>query len=153
MKPRYEKPPYQPKWILQAQVWMLRHRTLPTLNQQNLVITTIGRKTGCRHSVPIGFVHDGSTYLALNMGGHSNWYLNALANPCVTLEVDGRVIEARAEPVLVNTPDQLQRVLEVYRRERPGMFEHFLRISLDAPAAELMDIGKYVAFIRFRQIA
>src|SRR5512133_3766114 len=101
MKPRYEKPPYQPRWILQTQVWLLRHCLLPSFNKQCMVITTIGRKTGRKHAVPIGFVCDGRTYLAINVGGHSHWYRNALANPCVTLEIDGQVFEARAEPVPV----------------------------------------------------
>jgi hypothetical protein len=81
-----------------------------------------------------------------------HWYLNALANPCVTLEIEGKVFEARAEQVPVNTPEQLGQVLDVYHRERPGMFENFLRVSLDVPVKELMDIGKYVAFVRFRPL-
>lgn len=149
MKPRYEKPPYQPKWLLNVQVWLLRHRLLPAFNRQSLVITTTGRKTGLKRSVPIDFVRDGSTYLAINVGGNSHWYRNALANPCVTLEIDGQVMEARAEPISVSTPEQLQRVLTVYRRERPRMFENFLQISLDVPVEELMEIGQYVAFMRF----
>lgn len=149
MKPRYEKPPYQPKWLLQVQVWLLRHRLFPSFNKQNLVITTTGRKTGLKYSIPIGFVHDGSTYLALNTGGNSHWYKNALANPVVRLEVDGKRFEAQAEQVPVDTPTQLEQVLKVYRRERRSTFEKFLRISLDSPVDELMDIGKYLAFIRF----
>ena len=149
MKPRYAKPPYQPKWILQAQVWLLRRRLFPSFNKQNMIITTTGRKTGRSHAVPIGFARDGSTYLALNMGGKSHWHMNALANPRVTLEIDGQVIAARAEQAPVDTPERLQRVLDVYRRERPGMFEGFMGVSLDAPIQELMDIGKYMAFMRF----
>jgi deazaflavin-dependent oxidoreductase (nitroreductase family) len=149
MKPRYEQPPYQPKWVLQAQVWMLRHHVLPAFNSQSMVITTSGRKSGRRHSVPIGFARDGGTYVAINMGGHSNWYLNALASHRATLEVDGKTFDACAEPAPVDTPTGLQSMLDIYRRERPGTFEKFLGIPLDAPAESLMDIGKYVTFIRF----
>lgn len=149
MKPGYEKPPYQPKWILNLQVWLLRRHLLPRFNKQCMVITTTGRKSGRSHTVPIGYVHDGNAYLAINMGGHSAWYLNALANSCVTLEVDGKVFDAHAEQVPVNTPESLDRVLTVYRHERPGTFEDFLQISLDAPIDQLMDIGKYMTFIRF----
>jgi deazaflavin-dependent oxidoreductase (nitroreductase family) len=149
MKPRYEKPPYQPKWLLQAQVWLLRRRLLPAFNKQSMVITTTGRKTGLKHSIPIDFVRDGSTYLAINVGGNSHWYRNALVNAYVTLEIDGKVFDTRAESIPVTTPEQLQQMLTVYRRERPRMFESFLQISLDVPVEELMDIGKYVAFMRF----
>jgi deazaflavin-dependent oxidoreductase (nitroreductase family) len=149
MKPRYEKPPYQPRWVLQAQVWLLRRHLLPSFNQRCMIITTTGRKTGRRWSVPIGFVRDGSSYLAINAGGNSNWYRNALAMPYVTLEVEDSVIETCAEAVHVDSPEQLQFVLDVYRHQSPSIFENFLGISLDAPAEELMDISKYVAFMRF----
>ncbi len=153
MKLRYEKPPYQPRWILRLQVWLLRRRLLPAFNRQCLVITTTGRTSGRPHAVPIGFVRDGATYLAMNVGARSNWYRNALANPCVTLEVDGKAFEARAASVPVNKPEQLQQVLDVYRRERPGTIEGFLGIALDTPLEDLMDIGQYVGFLRFSPVA
>jgi hypothetical protein len=84
------------------------------------------------------------------VGGGSNWYRNALANAQVTLEVDGKAMAARAEPMPVNTPDRLRHVLDVYQREQPGMLERFFDASLDVPTEQLMDIGKYVAFMRFR---
>ena len=107
MKPIYEKPPYQPKWILRLQVWMLRCRVVPAFNKQSMVINTTGRKTGRPQSVPIDFVRDGTAIVALNMGGKSNWYRNALANPRVTLEIDGSVLPACAEPLPVDTPERL----------------------------------------------
>ena len=79
-----------------------------------MIITTTGRKTGHKHSVPIGYIPDGDTYLVINLGGHSNWYLNALANPCVTLEVDGKTLEVRAEAVAANTPQEIRQVLGVF---------------------------------------
>ncbi len=108
MKPRYQKPPYQPRWILQIQVWLLRRRLLPAFNTRCLVITTTGRKTGRKRSIPIGFVRDNRAYLAMNAGGHSHWYRNALANLSVILEVDGAVIAACAETVPVDTPERLR---------------------------------------------
>lgn len=153
MQPRYEKPPYQPKWLLKVQVWLLRRRWLPMFNRQCMVITTTGRKSGQKRTIPIGYVRDGNSYLALNAGGKSNWYQNLLSNPCVTLEVDGKGFDAYAEPIAVNLPEQLQYVLDVYRRERPGTFENFFGIALDKPIEELMDIGKYIAFMRFYPVA
>jgi deazaflavin-dependent oxidoreductase (nitroreductase family) len=149
MKPKYEKPPRQPKWMLGVQMWALRRRLLPFFNRHTLIITTTGRKSGQPRSVPIGFVRDDGAYLALNAGGGSNWYRNALANAQVTLEVDGETLAARAEPVPVDTPERLRRVLDVYEREQPGLLERFFDASLDVPIEQLMDIGKYVAFMRF----
>ena len=93
---KYDKPPYQPRWLLQAQVFLLRHLR-SAFNKQTVIVTTTGRKTGHKHAIPINYIPDGTAYLAVNIGGHSNWYLNALANPCVTLEVDGKTLEARGK--------------------------------------------------------
>ena len=146
MQPRYTRPPYQPKWILRLQVFLL-HRLK---SSKFMVITTTGRKTGRQRSVPIDYIADGDTYLVFNMGGHSNWYRNALANPQVTLELGGRKIRACAEPVPATTPQQLKQVLDAYSRERPGLFEGLYSYSAATPVDELMDIGKYSMFMRFR---
>jgi deazaflavin-dependent oxidoreductase (nitroreductase family) len=149
MKPKYEAPPYQPKWLLQLQVFLLRHHPMGPFSKQFLVLTTTGRKTGRKHAVPLGFVRDGDTYLAINAGGRSNWYRNALANPQVTLEIAGKRIEACAEPVPVKTWQQLNPVLDVYQREQPGLLEGFFDIKPDTSQDELMQIGKWVVFMRF----
>jgi deazaflavin-dependent oxidoreductase (nitroreductase family) len=146
---KYDAPPYQPKWILQLQVFLLRH-TRSSFNRQTMIITTTGRKTGRRHSIPIGFIRDGDTYLALNLGGHSNWFLNALANPCVTLEVDGKKLEARVESVPANTPQEIRQVLAVFARERPDLYKSFFGMTDETPPDDkLLNIGKRVAFLRF----
>src|SRR5262249_42981911 len=103
MMNRYDAPPYQPKWLLHLQGFLLRHGLMGPLNKQFLIITTTGRKTGRKVSVPIGFIRDSGTFLALNIRGVSNWYKNALRNPFVTLEIDRQRIEACAEPVPVRT--------------------------------------------------
>jgi deazaflavin-dependent oxidoreductase (nitroreductase family) len=115
-----------------------------------MIITTTGRKTGQKHSVPIGYIPDGATYLGLNLGSHSHWFLNALANPCVILEIIGKKIEARAERVPEDNPQALQQALEVFARERPEMFRNFFGTSDDGPQGdELLKIGKRVGFLRF----
>lgn len=153
MKPKYEKPPYQPKWMLRLQVFLLRRRLFPWLSKQCLVITTTGRKSGRQFSVPIGYARDGESYLTFNAGGKANWYQNALANPRVALVIDGHAVAAQAEPVPVDTPEQLGSVLDVYRRERPGLIEDFFSVAPDTPVEALMEIGKYVVFMRFRPAA
>ena len=149
---KYDRPPYQPKWILNVQVFLLRHLK-SSFNQQTMIITTSGRKTGHKHSIPINFIHDGATYLALNLGGHSNWYLNALANPCVTLEVDGKTLEVRAEAVDTNTPQSIRQVLAAFARERPDLYKSFFGLTTEVLSDdELLNIGKRVSFMRFRPV-
>ena len=153
MKAKYEAPPYQPKWLLRIQVFLLRHHLMGPFNRQFMIITTVGRKSRRKHSIPLGFIRDGSTYLAFNLGGKSNWYKNALANPYVTLEVDGRRIEACAEPVPTTNPVLLGQVLDAYERAHPGMFTEFFQLAPDASQDERLKIGDYAAFMRFIPIA
>ena len=146
---KYDRPPYQPKWLLQAQVFLLRHLR-SAFNKQTMIVTTTGRKTGHKHAIPINYIPDGTAYLAVNIGGHSNWYLNALANPCVTLEVDGKTLEARAESVPEKDLQALRRVLDVFAHQRPNLYRRFFGLSGDTPSdSELLNISKRVAFMRF----
>jgi deazaflavin-dependent oxidoreductase (nitroreductase family) len=149
---RYDRPPRQPKWLLQLQVFLLRHRLMGPFNRQFLVITTTGRITGRKIAVPIGFIRDGSSYLTLNLGGVSNWYKNARINPYVTLEVDGKPIKACAEPVPVETPEQLMTVRAAYQREQPGLFKRIFNMTSNAPTDQVMQIAERVAFMRFHPL-
>jgi len=146
---KYSKPPYQPKWILHLQVFLLRHFK-GDFNKHTMIITTTGRKTGHHHSVPIGFIHDGNNYIAINLGAHSNWYLNALANPCVTLEIEGKKFDALAKPISTQTPDEVRQVLDIFARERPDLYKNFFGLTYKTPSDEdVLRIQKRMAFVRF----
>ncbi len=151
MMAKYKAPPYQPKWILQVQVFLLRHFK-SSLTKNLMVITTVGRKSGHKHSIPINYVPDGDSYIALNLGSGSHWFLNALANPCVTLEIGGKTIQTRAEVIPANDPEQIRAMLAVYERERPGMLKSFFGITGNASQDQLSKIGMRVGFMRFKPL-
>jgi deazaflavin-dependent oxidoreductase (nitroreductase family) len=136
-----------PRWMLDAQVFLLRRQWMGPMNRQLMVITTTGRKSGKRHTIPIGFVPDGDTLLAFTIGGVSNWYRNVLVNPRATLEVQGRTFDALARDII--DPAELRQVIEVYRKAQPGLFQRFFGAPPDAPEAELAKIPERVKFIRF----
>jgi deazaflavin-dependent oxidoreductase (nitroreductase family) len=62
-------------------------------------LTTIGRKTGKEHTVPLRLVfYNGSFYASrTNPGG--DWLQNITKNPHVTIEVDGRKVTGKASIV------------------------------------------------------
>ncbi len=66
-----------------------------------LLLRTTGRKTGQERTTPLGYFTENGNYVitASNAGRakHPAWFLNLRANPQVTIEVQGRQIEARAE--------------------------------------------------------
>jgi deazaflavin-dependent oxidoreductase (nitroreductase family) len=69
-------------------------------NATALLLTTTGRKSGEKKTVPLIFVEDGGSYVIIaSLGGaprHPSWYLNLEADPRVTVQVKDKVFEAVA---------------------------------------------------------
>jgi proline iminopeptidase len=65
-----------------------------------LLLTTTGRTTGEKRTVPLIYVQDGSHYaIVASKGGapdHPGWYKNLAKNPEVELQVKDQVFRARA---------------------------------------------------------
>jgi deazaflavin-dependent oxidoreductase (nitroreductase family) len=68
-----------------------------------LLLTTTGRKTNKSRTTPLGYFMDGDRYVitASNAGfdTHPAWFHNLSNNSQVTVEVNGRKIQTRAEVV------------------------------------------------------
>jgi deazaflavin-dependent oxidoreductase (nitroreductase family) len=65
-----------------------------------LLLTTVGRRTGREHIVPLLYLRDGSTFVVIaSFGGrdrHPEWYLNLLVEPEVEVQVAGERFGALA---------------------------------------------------------
>jgi deazaflavin-dependent oxidoreductase (nitroreductase family) len=65
-----------------------------------LLLTTIGRKSGNAYTTPLSYHRDGDDLIVIgaNLASSriSDWYLNILASPLVTVEVANERLEARA---------------------------------------------------------
>jgi len=65
-----------------------------------LLLTTTGRKSGEKRTVPLIYVRDGDHYaIVASKGGapeHPGWYQNIEKTPEVELQVEGEVFRARA---------------------------------------------------------
>jgi proline iminopeptidase len=65
-----------------------------------LLLTTTGRTTGAKRTVPLIYVEDGPRYaIVASKGGapdHPGWYKNIEKNPEVELQVKDEVFRARA---------------------------------------------------------
>lgn len=75
----------------------------------NLMLHTVGAKTGKARTSTLSYARDGDTYLIVaSMGGapHSpGWYHNLKANPDVDIHVGPKRLRATARPVLPDDPD------------------------------------------------
>lgn len=65
-----------------------------------LLLTTIGRKSGQKRTMPLIYGKFGGNYIVIGSKGgsetHAAWYLNLLANPEVNLQVATENFNARA---------------------------------------------------------
>jgi len=72
-------------------------------SMQQVLLTTIGRKSGLPHTVALGAVPEGDGWVVIASNGgakvNPNWWVNMAANPNVTLQVNDQVIKARMQEI------------------------------------------------------
>ncbi len=85
----------------------------PFAGRQVLVLTTTGPTSGEQRETPLVYTRDGDDIVIVaSMGGapsHPAWYHNIVADPRVTIEVDGSRIEADAR---IADPDERRRLYD-----------------------------------------
>ena len=76
-----------------------------------LLLTTTGRRSGKRRTVPLLFVPDGEAFVVVaSLGGHDAhpaWYLNLRANPAATVQVGGTTTQVKADELDLGARDRL----------------------------------------------
>ena len=94
-------------------------------NRPLLLLTTVGRRSGEKHTSPMMYVPDRDRLLiiASNNGATSDplWYLNLVADPSVTVEVPGQKYQALASPL---TGDDYDRQWAAIQAKYPFFTEH-----------------------------
>jgi len=99
-------------------------------------LTTTGRVTGQAHTVRLRLVYYQERFFASRRDGRSDWCRNVLANPEVSVELEGRHFGGRA--VLVADEDLRQKISELkygnQRRLEPrGVIKKWCRRSDSRP--------------------
>jgi len=104
-----------------------------------LLLTTTGARTGAVRTNPMMYVRldDRLLVIASNAGAehHPDWYHNLVANPSVTVEVDGEEYAATATPTTADDRDALfARIVERY----PFFADHQAGVDRAIPVVELI---------------
>ncbi|MBL8157308.1 MAG: nitroreductase family deazaflavin-dependent oxidoreductase [Anaerolineae bacterium] len=106
-----------------------------------LLLTTTGRKTGKRRTLPLGYVRDGERYVIMaanaGMNYHPAWYLNLQNNPVVELQVKERVFQARAETA---QGDDRQRLYTQMVTEAPTFSYYQTQTTREIPMVVLTPV-------------
>jgi deazaflavin-dependent oxidoreductase (nitroreductase family) len=87
-----------------AQAFMYRRGVARKMGKmQQVLLTTTGRKSGQPHTVQLGAVREGDGWVVIGSNGgadvNPNWWLNMVANPNATLQVNDEVIKARMQEI------------------------------------------------------
>jgi deazaflavin-dependent oxidoreductase (nitroreductase family) len=94
-------------------IWLYRKSSgrlgakMPGSDAPICLLTTTGRKSGLARTIPLLYLADGDRVVVVaSLGGmskHPEWYLNVVANPKVTVEIDG---DAQAMLASTATPEE-----------------------------------------------
>ena len=75
-------------------------------------LTTVGRRTGKRHTIEIWFAREnGALYLLSGGGDSADWVRNLRKTPAVKVRIGSRTVTARAREVTAADEDALARRL------------------------------------------
>jgi deazaflavin-dependent oxidoreductase (nitroreductase family) len=91
-------------------------------------LTTIGRKTGKLHTVPVRLVFHNNKFYASRRGMSGDWLKNLLQNPSVVIVVNGTEIDGKAS--LVEDKELLKTISSLkYSDERASMERIIIEIE------------------------
>ena len=107
-----------------------------------LLLTTTGRRSGTRHTTPVGFIDaEGQLAIAAANGGADHdpdWFHNLVHDHDVTIEVAGATITSLA---IVTEGEERARLLEQLTASLPGMSEQVGCTDRQIPVIVLTEAG------------
>jgi deazaflavin-dependent oxidoreductase (nitroreductase family) len=78
----------------------LKQRLGPLKDRSTLQLTTIGRRTGKRHTVTVWFLVDGDTVYLVTLRLKRDWPRNVMKNGQVELDMGGQVFKGHAMQII-----------------------------------------------------
>ncbi len=136
------------KIALGIMTFLLRRNWMGPASDILMVITTTGRKTGKKHSIPIGYLRDDDDIITLTGENVSNWFRNVLANGEARLEIKKEKIDVRGE--FVTDEAERQQIFKMYQQNE-RYFKSNFGIEPNSPESELQAALAKRRFIRFKR--
>jgi F420H(2)-dependent quinone reductase len=108
-----------------------------------LLLTTTGRKSGKKRTVPLGFLRDGSSYVIIaSYGGQPRnpaWFLNLESEPSATIQVKRRQMQVQAQTA---NPEKRRELWARLMEVAPGYSNYQKRTSREIPMVILHPVGE-----------
>ena len=99
-----------------------------------LLLTTTGRKSGKRRTVPLSFLADGDAYVVVGSKGgaprHPAWFLNLEADPDVDVQIGRERLKLRAHRA---TAEEAERLWPTILAKAPGYGKYRAKTSREIP--------------------
>lgn len=115
--------------MFRAPIWLYSIGLGSLMGGRFLLLNHTGRKSGQpRQTVleVVDFDPESETYyVASGYGNKSDWYLNLLQTPEVTIKVGNKIIPAAARPL---TPDESGQEMVDYAHRNPGAAKQLMRL-------------------------
>jgi len=88
-----------PLWLNRTMAWVLRSPLHRLVSGSILLITFTGRKSGNVYTTPVSYTRQGAEIIAFT---HSSWWKNLRGGAPVTLWLQGKEVQGRAEAITGN---------------------------------------------------
>ena len=116
-----------------------------------MLITVIGRKTGRRTTIPVGYLHaEDAIVILVGEAPKKRWWRNYLNGGPIELNLRGEVVHAHAQVVPADTAEFGQRAEASFKRSR--MIPRIFGIDFDARAglsrAQIEKLAREAAIVR-----
>jgi deazaflavin-dependent oxidoreductase (nitroreductase family) len=109
------------------------------VGRQVLILTTTGAKTGEPREIPLTYTRDGDRLVIVaSKGGaptHPAWFHNIVANPRVTVELDGKRFEATSH--IVDDASERRRLYDQHAALHPSFLDYQARTDRVIPVVIL----------------
>ena len=110
----------------------------PFVGRPMIILTTTGAKTGKPRTTPLVYTRHGDGYVIVASKGGSDtdpaWYRNIVANPHVTVEVDGQTFRAHAR---ITDEAERQHLYQRHADVHPSFYDYVKKTSRVIPVIVL----------------
>ena len=124
----------------------------PVVGHFILLLTTTGRKTGRRRTVPLTYQESGGIYrVASARGPAADWLKNVRVNPSVEIRVGRQRFAGQAE--VITDVTRIARYLRSQMERNPRLFQRILRaegLSIDPGQSELEELASRRPMVEIR---
>lgn len=101
-------------------------------NTRNLLLRTVGAKSGARRTNALTYARDGNDYVVVaSMGGaprSPGWYHNLRADPDAEIQVGTRRMPVTARFVMSGDPDR-DRLWRLVNKHNSGRYDNYQRVT------------------------